>query len=324
MGYASHFGSISENAEMTLDLDFLADSQISLGCRSGSPFAPLFNINSHGDWDIMSGPGGNGNYASINPDRNQFTLRCLGSQVTLIANGELVKTVELPDIAPQAGMMVFNVGPNSRVSPKKITLNILQSSSLPQPTTLPNRAVLPPEYAPGEEIYQTDFVDWRPNWKFAFAAAGSFKPEQGFVMESQKFPITLLYRPEIGDTEVEIGANVVFGKSGYLGLTCRFTPLGRYEFLIQQDGTWLIRRDTADFEPRLTNYTTLAQGKSIAIQSDQNELTAICQGNELIFSANGEELGRVHDDLYPEGLVGIFFDSYTAGSFTNLTMRRAQ
>jgi hypothetical protein len=44
----------------------------------------------------------------------------------------------------------------------------------------------------------------------------------------------------------------------------------------------------------------------------------------LIFSANGEELGQVQDDLYPEGQVGIFFDAYTAGSFTNLTVRLAE
>jgi hypothetical protein len=95
--------------------------------------------------------------------------------------------------------------------------------------------------------------------------------------------------------------------------------------VIQPDGSWVIRRNTSDwYEPRLANITVLAQGTSSAIHPDSNQITATCQGNELIFSANGTELGRAEDDLYPEGQVGIFFDANTAGSFTNLNVRRAK
>ena len=67
--------------------------------------------------------------------------------------------------------------------------------------------------------------------------------------------------------------------------------------------------------------TILAHGTSSAILPGSNHITATCQGNELIFSANGTELGRVQDDMYPEGQVGLFFDTYAAGSFTNLTVQ---
>jgi uncharacterized protein YrrD len=101
--------------------------------------------------------------------------------------------------------------------------------------------------------------------------------------------------------------------------------VGSYEFLIQPDGNWTIRRNTSEYYAQdAKNMTVLAKGQSAVIRPDTNQLSAICQGNELIFSANGEELGRVEDNFYPEGSVGIFFESFTEGSFTNLNVRRAE
>ena len=55
----------------------------------------------------------------------------------------------------------------------------------------------------------------------------------------------------------------------------------------------------------------------VAGRRDNHSLTIY----ELIFSSNGTELGRVQDDLYPEGQAGILFDGYTAGSFTKFSLK---
>ena len=108
-------------------------------------------------------------------------------------------------------------------------------------------------------------------------------------------------------------------------MACRFNPLGRYEFLIQPDGMWVIRHNSSYwYDPKTKYITILAQGNSTVIQPDHNEIAAICQNNELIFYANGEELGRVEDDLYPEGRIGIWSDSFTPGSFINFSVRRVE
>ena len=54
------------------------------------------------------------------------------------------------------------------------------------------------------------------------------------------------------------------------------------------------------------------------------QMSATCNGPNLIFILNGAELGRVQDTLYPEGQAGIFFDAFSEGSFTNLYLRRAR
>ena len=92
--------------------------------------------------------------------------------------------------------------------------------------------------------------------------------------------------------------------------------------MIQKDGSWSIRRNTSEwYAPSAAKITILAHGTSSIIKPDNNQITAICENDELIFTANGTELGQVKDDLYPEGYFGFFFDAYTAGSFTNLNVK---
>ena len=129
------------------------------------------------------------------------------------------------------------------------------------------------------------------------------------------------YLNPLNDLPVEVSADLVFtGKSG-IGLFCRDTQHGRYEFLIQPDGTWFIRRNRNSWYGTDSAYMTiLAHGTSSAIQPGSNHIIATCQGEELVFSLNGQELGRAQDNYYAEGQVGIFFDVFAGGSFTNFTI----
>jgi hypothetical protein len=76
----------------------------------------------------------------------------------------------------------------------------------------------------------------------------------------------------LADTNIKISADTQFDKGGALGLVCRFTRMGRYEFLIQPDGSWFIRRNIAPWEPRANDIFTLAHGKSTAIQPEITKL----------------------------------------------------
>jgi hypothetical protein len=335
-------GTISENSEVSADLEFLAESQISLRCRDQSPAGIFFIIRSNGNWEIRGpGKGANGNSTSIHPDKNQFTIRCVGSQLTLIANGETLTTVgetlvtvELPSYFPAMGTTGLFVEANSQVKLNSVTFKVMQGSSLPPEAALPNQVSIP-VYQPGEAIYNWNSGDFfgiiggnDKVWSIWYHGERPSEQNGEVVVSSRKDQELAVwaYLPELNDLPLELSTDTTFaGKSGGIGLMCRYTQVGRYEFLIQPDGSWVIRRNTSDwYEPRVANMTILAHGTSSAILPDSNQITATCQGNELIFSANGTELGRVEDDLYPEGQVGIFFDANTAGNITNLTVRRAE
>jgi hypothetical protein len=326
---------ISENSETSLDMEFKSAGGFLIGCRGGSPASGAFGIRSNGDWgfgfipDDQAHP--NGNSTSIHPDKNQFTLRCLGNQITLIANGDTVKTVELNPYAGMPGMEGLFIAASSQVQLDKLSLKVLPASSVPIPAALANQVSLP-VYPPGAVVYtwkSGDFVN-RPGSRATWDMPNGGQPteQDGQVLVSSQNYLTVWTYPPgyLSDLPLELAAELTFaGKTGSIGLMCRQTQVGRYEFVLQPDGSWVIRRNRSDwYEPHADKMTVLAHGSSSAIQPGSNQVTVLCQGSELTFSANGVELGRVQDDLYPEGRVGIFFEASTAGSFSNLSVEIAK
>jgi hypothetical protein len=318
----------AENIELDLDLKFLAESELVLHCRTDSAASIGFNIRSNGDWGIVLNFEqvlASGKSASIHSGDNQFTIKCVDNRLSLIANGETLASVEQPAYVPTVGKVGFDVFEgSSQVKINSLTLKVLQSvSRLPAPP-LPNQVSIPVTYQPGGTVYA-----WKP-WDFLGVAGhkdrawvwlrwyreGPLEQSDQIIVPLTEGPNLWTYRDQnLYDLPLEMTVDTTFtGKSGAIGLMCRYTELGHYEFVIQPNGSWSIRRDAF----------ILAQGTSSAIQPGSNQVTVSCQGDDLIFSANGTELGRVQDDLYPEGQVGIFFGEYTAGSFTNLSIKRTK
>lgn len=327
-------GSIAENVELTVDLEFLTESHIFLVCRNPSNPVTLFDIRSNGDWGIVASNQVllNGNSAKIQMGENKFTIRCIDNTLTLIVNGETLATVEQPSYIPTkggAGMDVFES--NTQVKLNSLTLKVLQGSALSSAVPLLNQVSIP-VYQPGETIYAWNSADFDPMnwnkkaWSLWYSDERPVAQDSEIQVPSQQKPAFWIFQQELNDLSEEAKADFTFaGNSGGAGFMCRYTQVGRYEFLVQPDGNWLIRRNTsAYYAPSAANITILAHGKSDLIQSDNNQITALCQGSQLILYANGEELGRVEDDLYPEGQVGVFFDSYATGSFTNLSVQVAE
>jgi hypothetical protein len=329
---------LAQNVEATFDVEFLSESGIGMDCRSGSPESISFQLDSGGGWAIFGHDQmlANGTSTSIRPDKNIFTIRCFEKQLTLVANGETVGSFELPSYTPAAGNVTFFLmGESSQIKLNKFTLSVFQGNPLPPVTSLLNQVSIP-SYQPGEEIYAFQFGDfWWPrdskSWtRVSGPGLSPADPLETIVVPSSKDAIAWSYRPDLYDLPVEITAETAFtSKSGGIGLFCRvtseFLESERYEFLIQPDGKWFIRQNrSAWYAPSASNITILAQGTSTAVLPYANQISAVCNGNELILTVNGTELGRAQDDLYPEGSAGIFFDLYTAGTFTNVSIRRVQ
>jgi hypothetical protein len=331
-----------ENSEFHLAAEIQAKSSLNLHCRSDSAASVGAELHGNGDWNIvlrMKQMLANGNSPSIiQPGKNQFVLSCINDQVSLSANGQTLATVALPDYQPAIGANGFDVYEFSApVLVSQVRLKALQSDVLLAKIPLLNQASIP-AYQSGETIFAWDInalfysPGWwgkenRPwNWTSWYRGENPPKREANQIsIPSNKGATVFTYRPDLYDLRVEISAEVTLtSKGGGVGLFCHFTN-GRYEFLLQPDGKWYIRRNTSYWgEPRAANITILANGVVENFQPQGAQVNAICNGSDLIFTLNGTELGRAQDDLYPEGQVGIFFDSFTAGSFTNLTLQRAK
>jgi hypothetical protein len=286
----------------------------------------------------------NGNNAGIKADKNQFILKCVNSQITLIANGETLANVELPVYTPSIGTSGFDVFEGSQMKVNSLALKIFQSSSiLPAPPLL-NQVSLPPSYQPGETIFAWDMNDfifgcgdgwWGRDaspclWRKAYNrfVIGEHHTDNAILVTPNSKILTLFtYRPDLYDLPVEIQAETSFtSKGGGVALFCRATQNGRYEFYLQPDGKWFIRRDVnVEYGlPLAKHLTILAHGTVENFTPANAQMNATCNGSDLIFTLNGTELGRVQDTLYPEGQAGIFFDAFSEGTFTNVYIRRAE
>ena len=326
----------AQDSELTLNLQFLGEGNLVIGCRNtqngSSPFT-AFVLQDNGDWTFGKDSGKSG---SLRPQANELTLRCEGDQASLILNGETLAKENYP--AAQ-GNYLLATSHTASLQINSLAYKVLKSASpLPSVGALPNQVNLP-AYAPGDAIYQWDVGNllYAPSWWTSLTDIKpwiwSFWGSSKVKVDGDHITIPAGDRPsgvwtyrytDLYDLPVEVSAEAGFtNKAGGIGLFCRYTQMGRYEFYIQPDGNWTIRRGTYDwYEPNAARITVLAHGKADSFQPEGSQLSAICQGNTLIFNLNGTELGRVQDDLYPEGQLGIFFDAHTEGSFTNLTVRR--
>jgi hypothetical protein len=207
-----------------------------------------------------------------------------------------------------------------------------------------NQVSLPPAYQPDETIFAWNMQNfllgcgsgWSgrdPNpclWAKNLRKQDwerSWQGELVWVKGYEDLLAIFTYQPDLYDLPIEISAETTLtSKGGGVALFCRATQNGRYEFYLQPDGTWFIRRDVnVEYGlPKAKHLTTLANGKVENFSPEKAQLSATCNGPKLIFNLNGVELGRVQDTLYPEGQVGIFFDAFSEGSFTNLTITRVK
>lgn len=332
-----------ENSEFHLAAEIQAESGLILHCRSGSPADIGATLRGNGDWNIwgLGQTFANGNSPAIQPGKNLFILSCINDQVSLSANGETLAAVTLPAYQPTSGangLEVFDF--SAPILVNQVRLKALQSGALLASQPLLNQVSIP-AYQPDEVIFawDQDALFYRPGWwgkenrpwNWTAGFDGAHPPQRvdnTILVSSIAERLTnFTYRLDLYNLPIEISAETTLtSQGGAAALFCRATANGRYEFLLQPDGTWFIRRNV-NFEyelPKAKHLTILANGTVENFSPEKAQLSATCDGPDLIFSLNGAELGRVQDTLYPDGQVGIFFDAFSEGSFTNLTLKRAK
>jgi hypothetical protein len=184
------------------------------------------------------------------------------------------------------------------------------ATPLPTPTSTPTPG-------PGDVIYRADFdssEDFTKWMWFSFSEKDKFSSEiragKLYVqVDSKDTYAYFVYDVDLGYPDVRIEANVetVAGPNrNNISLVCRANDVGWYEFNMFSGGLYNILR----FDEK--GYADLASGGSTAInlQKAANNLVAICQGDQLTFIINGEEVASVRDSRFTEGQVGFSVSSF--------------
>jgi hypothetical protein len=107
------------------------------------------------------------------------------------------------------------------------------------------------------------------------------------------------------DAEVEVNVRSEQVTDNHYGVFCRYTDGQFYYFAISADGYYAIFLRNEDGE--LLPLTGQAMLRSSLIRTDgrENRLMAVCEGTQLTFYVNGEQIAQVEDDVLERGDVGM-------------------
>ena len=330
---------LTGNVEASLDLDFLNQSgdRFTFVCSLGE-----FSVGSDGSWDFRD-VNAFGYYQDqkslplqINPETNAVTFRCYDGQFSFTLNSETVVTLNnLPEETFKKKNVSFGTDFVSDIKIDNVTIYALGSSIPPIANpTLPNQVVLPTLHQPGEVLYQLvradlDLLDREDQendfWEFNYASIQyDYDNESGYLIADIDDRTGRFSQENFGDQPIEITAQAtVTMKKGGLGLLCRGNPMGRYEFIIQPNGKWVIQRNSSYWWDTWVGHKIdiLTQGTSEAIIVGENTMTASCVGSTLTLTVNGEKITSIEDDLYPEGQIAVFFEPNSTATLTDLIVK---
>jgi hypothetical protein len=139
----------------------------------------------------------------------------------------------------------------------------------------------------------------------AYTAEGfQFSPVIPYGYYSAKAGIAL----QDVEVSVKVKMDIQPGQPGsqYAGVVCRASQAGMYMAVLRVDGTYSIFRDTSGKPP----FAMLAESSSDAILPGlvENELRLVCEGNNISFYINGEQVEALTDSLHPlnYGRAGIY------------------
>lgn len=130
------------------------------------------------------------------------------------------------------------------------------------------------------------------------------------VKQPQAYGMSTLEQ-KFDDVTIEVDARMLNGTfDNQIGVACRVSDAGEYDFEISSDGYYRIARWDAT-ENQLVNLVDWTRSPAINTGTGHvNRLVATCLQDQLTLSVNGHQLATVTDDQFTEGTVGIY-----AGSF---------
>jgi len=114
---------------------------------------------------------------------------------------------------------------------------------------------------------------------------------------------------EVADVRVDTKVENLGVNNNNVSLICRYSDAGWYEFNVANNGEYTIfRYDQA----RSDHYIALYTGGSTAIETGKgtNEITAVCEGDQLTLAINGVKVRTVQDRNLKSGKVGLSVSSF--------------
>jgi hypothetical protein len=157
---------------------------------------------------------------------------------------------------------------------------------------------------PGDIIYSTEFEKLDYWYSFSVPSGGMYdtliRNKNLYIQDNEKnTSVYTLFQIDLpADVRLDATVRTVAGPNrNNINLICRATSEGWYEFSMNSGGYWFIWR----YENG--NYEKLNTGGSHAInmQKAQNEISAVCKGNQLSFYVNGTLMGTASDKKFTEG-----------------------
>ncbi|MCA9972636.1 MAG: serine protease [Anaerolineales bacterium] len=166
----------------------------------------------------------------------------------------------------------------------------------------------------GDVVYATEF-DNVDDWSgFTVPEGDDYLAERRGSTLYVEVPVTDSTAYAVQDTafaedvRIDAGVETVAGPNrNNISLVCRYSSDGWYEFSMNSGGYWYIYKYASG-----DGYSILADGASTAInlQKAENELTAVCVGNDLTFVINGTEVGSATDTEFRGGGIGVSVSTF--------------
>lgn len=205
------------------------------------------------------------------------------------------------------------------------TLTAIAPTPVP-PTETPAPTPLPTELPPGTlvEEFGPDFVFPNPQWstpydatdptgqvKHAFTVSASQDMLQMDLPDAETYPYIFYEKEMPADVVIETSYKITGSKSSEAAVVCRVdsaTRLTWYEFRVNHYERSGVIYFFNRVDPVNNPYNRLAYEKlPVELFTDKaNRIEAICKGNTLTLSVNGEKVASVEDTkLVGGGLVGM-------------------
>ena len=174
--------------------------------------------------------------------------------------------------------------------------------------------------ASGESYYESDFDAPLSDWVY-FLNNGQ---ESGFsadiinstlhmdISDPNTWVYFYLDSLDVANVRVDTRFENLGRNNNNVSLICRYSDAGWYEFNVANNGEYTIFR----YDAPENNYTALFSGGSTAIKTgkDTNEITAICNGDQLTLGINGQEVRTIRDKNMKSGKVGFSLSSFDVTS----------
>lgn len=197
-----------------------------------------------------------------------------------------------------------------------------------EPSALPEQTAATIQPATNAQQFYTENFDTEDNnWEYLIVNGSNKQIVNGsnglmsmrtaggllvFDLQNKGTAAFATYEPfTYGDVRLDIKADNRGTNNNNIGLICRKSDAGWYEFDIASNGLYEIFFAKAVGDA--VEYTRIAEGGSNKIKTGwaTNEYGIVCQGSTLILNINGAEARRLEDKIYllPEGKVGISVSS---------------